>query len=132
MVQDGSAFQRKLSSTLGIIRRLEMQCLDDLGRGRNPSVKPHYLSLVILNDHHVEIPFLGEYYYVDENKNSIQLWDIVKKRYYSFKISDVVGCGLATEDYIPATKEEWERRMRETELKYLEEFEIRYARGKYR
>lgn len=90
---------------------------------------PHYVDICTLDNgipiwHTIE-PMN------DTHTNYIQCWDITFKRFHVFKWSEVADAKLNTLNYIPATKEEWERRILITNLQLNENMIAKQSVGRY-
>ena len=88
---------------------------------------PHLVDVKILNDQKVGIWYTIEPYSQTVD-NTLQGWDINRKRFVQFVWQDIVDLKSNSLNYTEATQEEWELRIRDTNLRYSEKAKTRQSK----
>ena len=122
--------KRRITSILAQIAQQEAEFLHALDVGKE-AVGPCVMDVGVLNPDHVVVYYTIEPF-TRESEIGVQGWDVRFRRFRTFRWSEIVDGSMGTQTYYPATDAEWERRMRETNLLWVEENAVRQTKGKYR
>jgi len=127
LIQEQSrAIKLKATAILAQVSQMERKYM-----AGDPNMQPHLIDI------HVYIGKYLSYGYTIEphlltTAEALYGYDIKRMRYMTVKWEDLLDISLNSMGYNPVDAEEWENRIRETNLLYNDENVIRQSKGKFR
>lgn len=120
------AMKLKATSILTRLSQMEQKYM-----AGNPNMQPHLIGI------EVDLGKGMSYGYVIEPhimRDAVAFygWDIKWKRYRTIRWESIINIGLRSDGYEPVDEQTWQARIRQTNLQFNEENQIRQSKGIFR